>query len=235
MQNTLALEGDVDRIDEFHDFGVRMMQPTYNSQTLVGDGCTERTDAGLSHFGVDVVERLNDLDMVVDLSHCGHATSMDAIDVSEAPPAFTHAMCRGLYEHPRGKTDEELEAFAERDGFFGVVALPTFLGLSEDLEAMVDHIEHAAEIVGVDCVGITTDWGTWTKEVPGPLQDGLREMFFEHIGFGEGELGVDGAIEPLTSSEEWLEIPRASGARLQQGRGPEDLWRELPRLLAVRH
>lgn len=114
-----------------------------------------------------------------------------------------------LYEHPRGKTDEELEALAERDGFFGVVALPIFLGLSEDLEAMVDHIEHAAEIVGVDCVGIATDWGTWTKEVPGPLQDGLREMFFEHIGFGEGELGVDGAIEPLTSSEEWLEIPRA--------------------------
>jgi membrane dipeptidase len=101
-----------------------------------------------------------------------------------------------------------MEAIADVDGFFGVVALPKFLGLTEDLDAMLDHVDHAVDVVGVDRVGIATDWGTWTKEVPSPLQDGLREMFFEHMGFSEGELGIDGAIEPVTSYEDWLEIPR---------------------------
>lgn len=209
MQNADALAGNVDRVDELYDFGVRIMQLTYNSRNLLGDGCTERTDVGLSNFGVEVVERLNDLGMVVDVSHCGHSTAMDAIEVSDAPPAFTHTTCRAVYDHPRGKTDEELQAMADAGGYVGVVALPSFLGGTEDIEAMIDHIDHLADLIGPDRIWISTDWGVSTPEVPVPLREGLKEFYYEDMGFTEDSLGFDEPLGPMTEWRQWHEIPKA--------------------------
>ncbi|MGH9334781.1 MAG: dipeptidase, partial [Vicinamibacteria bacterium] len=97
FQNATMLEGKVENLDGLFELGTRCIQLTYNSRNLLGDGCTERTNAGLSDFGVGVVERMNELGIIVDLSHCGRRTSADGIEVSRKPPAFTHTFCEALY------------------------------------------------------------------------------------------------------------------------------------------
>jgi membrane dipeptidase len=85
------------------------MQLTYNQRNLVGDGCTERTNAGLSDYGIEVVERMNELGIVVDLSHCGRATTDDGIQFSRAGASINHSMCEALHRnHPRAKTDAQI-------------------------------------------------------------------------------------------------------------------------------
>lgn len=84
-------------LDALYDLGTRCIQLTYNSRNLLGDGCTERTNAGLSDFGVSVVQRMNELGIIVDLSHCGEQTSHDGIAFSKQPAAFTHSMCKSVY------------------------------------------------------------------------------------------------------------------------------------------
>ncbi|MFB6149982.1 MAG: dipeptidase [Halobacteriales archaeon] len=209
IQDTVAIEDDLDRLDALYDFGVRVAQLTYNSRNRVGDGCTERTDGGLSEFGLKVVERLNELGMVVDLSHCGEATTADGIEHTDVPPAFTHAFCRSRNDHPRGKRDEKIKALAEADGYMGIVAVPFFLGGSADIEAMIDHLEHAVDILGPDRVGVGTDWGYWTPDVPEPLREGIEEMF-RGLGFrGEHAVTVGDGIPPMDAYSDWSAIPEA--------------------------
>lgn len=127
FQNTTCLEGRLPPIDLFHRLGLRIMQLTYQKANLVGDGCgSRRADtAGLTDFGVTVVERLNELRIVVDLSHVGHATTMDALEFSKQPPTFTHTNCHGTFgfKFMRGKSDEDLQAMAERGGVAGMTCI----------------------------------------------------------------------------------------------------------------
>lgn len=212
-QNATALEGRIDRVNQLHDSGIRIMQLTYNRRNRLGDGCYERTDAGLSDFGIDVVKRLNDLNVIVDVSHCGPSTSFDAIHYSDAPICCTHTVCKSINDHPRAISDELLERIGETNGYVGIASLPQFLKRTEDMDALVDHIEHAAKFVGFDQVGIGTDWGSKAPEVPEPLREPIREMqsegiwnmgedSSEHSIFGEG-------LPPMTSYDQWHEIPRA--------------------------
>ena len=101
FQNATMLEGDPANLDVFHRFGVRIIQLTYNDRNLLGDGCLEPANAGLSKHGRDVVAHMNELRMIVDLSHCGLQTTSDGIAQSTRPVAITHSGCRGVFEHPR--------------------------------------------------------------------------------------------------------------------------------------
>ena len=160
FQNATMLEGRLENLDPLHELGARCIQLTYNSQNRLGSGCTERVDGGLSDFGVAVVERLNELGIVVDLSHCGRRTSMDGIEVSESPAAFTHTFCEAIYnDHPRAKTDEQIRAMSEKGGITGIASLGYFVGPDPDtsLEDYVDHILHAVRIGGIEHVGVSTD------------------------------------------------------------------------------
>jgi membrane dipeptidase len=158
FQNATMLEGDLDNLQLFYNFGVRIIQLTYNDRNLLGDGCLEPANAGLSRFGRDVVARMNELGILVDLSHCGDRTTADAIAASSQPVAITHSGCRAVYDHPRSKRDEELRAMAEKGGVIGIYLMP-FLNprgqpTSDDL---VRHIEHAVRVCGEDHVGIGSD------------------------------------------------------------------------------
>src|SRR5207253_1958845 len=125
----------------------------------VGVGCTERVDAGLSNFGLQVVERCNQLGVIVDTSHCGRLTTLDACRASRTPVIANHASARAVHAHVRGKSDEELDAIAASGGLIGVVAVPFFLaGGHPTIEAMLDHIDYIAGRVGWRHVGIGTDW-----------------------------------------------------------------------------
>lgn len=163
FQNTTHLGGSVnvdielDNIDIFYGLGVRVMQLTYNLRNFVGDGCTERYESGLSYFGVRVVERMNELGMLVDTSHCGYQTTLDAVEVSKVPLAATHTTCKAVYPHNRGKTDEELKAIAEKGGYIGITQIPAFLGGKGTIKEFLDHVDYAVELVGVDHIGIGSD------------------------------------------------------------------------------
>ena len=160
FQNATMLEGELENLDPLYELGTRCIQLTYNSQNRLGSGCTERVDGGLSDFGVAVVGRMNELGIVVDLSHCGRRTSMDGIEVSEQPPSFTHTFCETLYpDHPRAKTDEQIRAMSDKGGITGITALGYFVGPDPDtsLEDYVDHILHAVKIGGIEHVGVSTD------------------------------------------------------------------------------
>ena len=158
-QNTSGLDNDLDNLILFRDLGVRIIQLTYNSQNLVGAGCWETNDSGLTDFGHEVVSAMNDLGILIDLSHVGPKTSDDAIKYSKRPVAYTHC-CPMLKQHARNKTDEQLRAIAKANGFVGFASYTPFLPKGEDstLADCVSAIDYVINIVGENRVGIGTDW-----------------------------------------------------------------------------
>jgi membrane dipeptidase len=158
-QNATPLGDEVERLDELHRRGVRIVQLTYNTRNLLGDGCLERTNAGLSRFGVEVVERMNAMRMLVDVSHCGEGTTLDGIAASKAPVAITHAGCAAVYAHPRNKSDAVLRAMADRGGVIGIYQINPYLGAKErnTLDDYLAHVDHAVNVAGIDHVGIGSD------------------------------------------------------------------------------
>ena len=159
-QNTSALEDRAEFVELFRDLGVRVMQLTYNTQNLVGSGCWESRDGGLSDFGRDVVDEMNRCGVLVDLSHVGPKTSADAVRHSAKPVAYTHCCPSGLMEHPRNKSDGELRAVADRGGLVGVATYPPFLPWGEEttVDQCVEVFEYVIDVAGEDAVGIGTDF-----------------------------------------------------------------------------
>lgn len=171
FQSTDPIEKDLRLLSVFWTLGVRIIQLTYNERNYIGDGCLERTDCGLSHFGLAVIEEMNRLGILVDLSHVGYRTTMEAIEASQLPVSFTHANPRALCDHPRNKTDEQIRAVAGRGGVIGATAFPLFLsaGSEATIEDLVDVVDYLVQLVGVDHVGIgsdftyaqTKEWFSW--------------------------------------------------------------------------
>ena len=159
-QNASPLESDLDRLALFHALGVRIIQITYNERNLLGNGCYERTDDGLSRFGQDAIREMNRLGILVDLSHVGDRTTLEAAELSEAPVSCTHANARAFVDHPRNKTDDALRLVVEKGGVIGANAFPPYLrnGFESTLQDYVDAIDDLVERVGIDHVGIGTDY-----------------------------------------------------------------------------
>lgn len=163
FQNATMIENSVDNLEVLYEAGTRWIQLTYNQRNLIGDGCTERTNVGLSDFGIEVVNRMNELGIIVDLSHCGAKTTMEGIQFSKAGATINHSMCEALYpKHPRAKTDEQIRAMAEKGGVMGIICLGYMIGPDPGgettLETYVDHIDHAVKIAGIDHVGLAADY-----------------------------------------------------------------------------
>ena len=162
FQNTEMLGRDLGRLDMFRQLGVLVIQLTYNTRNLIGDGCLEPGDAGISELGRDAITRMNALGIAVDLSHCGTRTTATGIAASAKPPLITHSGCREVYRHPRSKEDRELKAMADKGGVLGIYLMP-FLGGAEGPkkastgDAVIRHIEHAIKVCGADHVGIGSD------------------------------------------------------------------------------
>jgi len=160
FQDTVPFGEDLDRIAEFHGLGVRIVQLTYNDRNYVGSGSLVPVDEGLTDFGAAAVERMDDLGILIDLSHCGPRTTMDGIRMARRPVSITHTGCNAVYSHPRNKDDEALRATADGGGVVGIYLMPFLTGSGEaSLADVVAHIEHALDICGEDHVGIGTDQG----------------------------------------------------------------------------
>lgn len=160
FQNTLALEGDIRLLSLFREIGIRIIQLTYNERNLVGNGCFERLDGGLSKFGIKLVKEMNNMGLLIDLSHVGFKSTMEAIKVSEKPVVITHSNPRALFDYPRNKTDEQIKFLALKGGVIGASFWPFFLkkGMDSTIEDYLDNIEYLVNLVGVDYVSIASDF-----------------------------------------------------------------------------
>jgi membrane dipeptidase len=173
-QDTTMLEGDLNNLAVFADLGVRIVQPTYNVRNLMGDGCIEKADGGLSKMGYDFIAQMNRLNLLLDLSHAGPRTIAEGIAASRAPMAITHTGCRALVDLPRNTRDSELKALAARGGVAGIYFMPFLRESSQPhAEDLIRHIEYAVNVCGEDHIGLGTD-----GSISGvPLTDAYRESF----------------------------------------------------------
>lgn len=160
FQNAIQVGTELQHLDEFIGRGVRIVQLTYNDVNAFGAGSTAAEDLGLTTSGHELVAKLNDMDVMVDLSHSNRQTCLDAVAASTAPVSINHTGARALNDVPRNKTDEELRAVADSGGFVGIYFMP-FLTADSHPGPMdvVRHIEHALNVCGEDHVGIGTDGG----------------------------------------------------------------------------
>lgn len=160
FQNAAQLGDDASRADIFANLGVRIFQLTYNLRNQLGGGSMAPADVGLTAFGRQVIDRLNANRVMVDLSHSGRQTCLDALKASKQPISINHTGCQALNDLPRNKSDEELRGVAERGGFVGIYFM-LFLNKTGHATAadVVAHIEHAIQVCGEDHVGIGTDGG----------------------------------------------------------------------------
>ncbi len=185
----LAIGNDLTRLDLLYSVGVRLAGLTYNRKNYIGDGQLERNAGGLSEFGLEVVRRMNQLGIAVDVSHASVPTAMDAIALSEAPVTFSHNASYTLRPTTRTRTDEELLACAQKGGLIAITAVPNSLSddPKQDIECVLDHYDYMAQLVGVDHVGIGTDTnvgdhvdfhrkvlGRTDDQLPAPYLDGLE-------------------------------------------------------------
>lgn len=158
FQNAVQVGTDTSRIRQFADLGVRVVQLTYNPANHLGDGSMAPQNRGLTPFGREVVEALNEANLMVDLSHSGQHTCLDAAKHSSQPISINHTGCRAVTDLPRNKTDEELRLVADKGGFIGIYFMPYLNPTGHATAAdVVEHIVHAVNVCGEDQVGIGTD------------------------------------------------------------------------------
>ncbi|MCW5964133.1 MAG: membrane dipeptidase [Bryobacterales bacterium] len=141
----------------FYQLGIRMMHVTYNRRNMLGDGCAETSNGGLSDFGRAAIAEMNSVGVIVDVAHCGWQTSLEAAKASSKPMVASHSGCADLHQHIRCKPDNVIRAIVDTGGLVGICCIPSFLGRSHDINAMLDHIDYAVKRFGADHVAIGTD------------------------------------------------------------------------------
>ena len=220
FQNVSAFEDKLEYIGFFKGQGVGIAQIAYNTQNLVGTGCYESKDGGLSDFGHDVIAEMNRVGIMCDLSHVGPVTSKDVIVASEKPVCYSHCLPSGLKAHPRNKSDEELRFIAERGGFIGATMFSPFLrkGIESTVDDYVEAIDYVIDLAGEDCVGIGTDF----------TQDQPKE-FFDYLthdkGYGRRLTDFGEIVNPL-GLQTIGEFPNLTAA-MQRAGWPQDKIRKV--------
>jgi microsomal dipeptidase-like Zn-dependent dipeptidase len=184
LQNCSAIEDDIGLVEVLYDLGVRFMQLTYNNQSLLASGCYEPVDSGVTRMGKEVIAEMNRLGMVIDMSHSGERSTLEAIEHSKRPIAITHANPSFWHQAPRNKSDKVLDALRDSGGMIGLSLYPHHLKGGSDC-AVADFAAMAkrlADRIGPSHVAIGSDlcqdqpdkvveWmrsGRWTKQGSAP-------------------------------------------------------------------
>jgi membrane dipeptidase len=158
----------VDDVDRFYALGQRVSQLTYNDNRL-GGGSTGPKDIGLSAYGAGIIERMNKLGIVVDVSHCADRTTFDAIEASSKPVLVTHSNCRALVAKARCKTDQTIKRMAAKGGVMGITLVRSFVRPTgaASIEDVLNHIDHVVSIAGIEHVGLGTDVDLQGRDIAG--------------------------------------------------------------------
>jgi membrane dipeptidase len=156
-QQWVSVEDELRYLQVYFQLGIRMMHLTYQRRNMIGDGSGEPANAGLSDFGRAVIREMNRVGVIPDCAHSGWQTSLEAAQLSEKPLVASHSTCGGIYPHIRSKPDEVIKAIADTGGMIGICCIPRYLRGKGDITALLDHIDYAVKLVGVEHVGIGTD------------------------------------------------------------------------------
>ena len=212
-QETDGFGKDLNLLQQMYNFGLRVVQLTYNNHNLIGAGCMEENNAGLSSFGIKFVEKLNELGIVVDVGHCGKQTTLDACKYSTTPVIASHTAAESVYFHARAKSDEELKAIAQTGGVIGIFAMPWFIAETPEdttIEHFLNHIDYVVNLVGVDHVGIGTDW-------PMPqtkwMALAFKDLVAPSLGFKPGDGPSTEFVKGLKDYRSFINITRGLMAR----------------------
>ncbi len=161
IENGLALDGHLDRLQHFAQRGIVYMTLCHNGDNDICDSARgNHTHNGISAFGKQVVREMNRLGILVDLSHAGEKSFYDALEMSSQPIVCSHSSCHALCDHPRNLTDDQMRALAAKGGVMQITMYNGFLvkdGEATVLDAL-RHLDHAIEVMGIDYVGIGTDF-----------------------------------------------------------------------------
>jgi len=213
FQNIGPLEGDLSLLPIFYRLGIRIMQLTYHFKNICGDGCKEPSDAGLSLFGRDLIARMNDLGMVVDLAHVGERTARDAIEASRHPAIASHSNAYARVPAYQNKSDDTIRALARRGGVICVTAFPRMLEPDPTVDTLLDHIEHIVRLVGPDHVGLGLDFAEGWADSP---------IHRKKL------LAIDGKIYDYPSGIETIsKLPNITRGLVSRGYSDEDIERIL--------
>jgi membrane dipeptidase len=187
-----------DDVKTFYEIGQRCSQLTYNSQNMIGSGSTERVDGGVSDFGIEIIKAMNKGGMLVDVSHSGDRTTLDAIELSPKPIAITHSNCRALNDHPRLKTDEAIIALGKKGGVMGISGVRMFVTHQEPttIENIVDHIDHVVKLTSIDHVGVGSDYDLYGYDDMDPAQNKMLRGSYKSSYAFRDKLDTDGYDTP---------------------------------------
>jgi membrane dipeptidase len=211
-QNPSCIEDDIGLVEVLHRLGMRFMQLTYNNQSLLATGCYEAEDRGLSRMGREVVREMNRVGMVVDMSHSGERSTLEAIEHSTRPIAITHANPASWYPARRNKSDTVLKALAESGGMLGLSLYPHHLrgGSQCSLQDFCDMAARAIDVMGPANVGIGSDL---CQDQPDSIVEWMRVgRWTKAIDYGEGSADAPG-FPPMP---DWFEDNRDFG-RIAEG------------------
>ncbi len=156
-QQWLTVPEELSYVRIFFQLGIRMMHLTYQRRNMIGDGCGETSNAGLSDFGRAAIVEMNRIGIVPDCAHSGWQTSLEAAKTSSKPVVASHTSCSALHPHIRSKPDEILKAIVDSGGYAGICCIPRFLRKAGDISTLLDHIDHVTKKFGADYVAIGTD------------------------------------------------------------------------------
>jgi len=186
FQGTAPFEDNLGWVDVSYKLGVRHALMAYNEKNRVGCGCHVAEDTGLTDFGRELIREMNRVGMIVDCAHTGYRTTMETIEASQSPAVISHTNARALCDHPRCVWDDQIQACAAKGGVLGMTGLSGFLGEGGATpERLVDHIDHVANLVGPQHVGLGLDYvydietfSTFVARMPDryPPESGYRDM-----------------------------------------------------------
>lgn len=218
-QNTLDLGTNIERLNQFHMFGMRMIQLTYNTVNFVGGGCMDRADCGVTSFGAEVIGRMDELGIIVDVSHCGEATTLDACRLSRNPVVISHTGARDLLDNARNKSADALKSVADTGGYVGIFCVPQFLtdAAEPTIEHFLDHLEYIADLIGVGHVGIGTDWPLQSPEWG---MDRLRDWLYG-LGFSSSD-GFE-APSTLRGFDDYRDLPNITRGLVSRGFSDQEI------------
>ncbi|HEX4196243.1 MAG TPA: membrane dipeptidase [Caulobacteraceae bacterium] len=225
FQGTESFDRNIDLVEVYYRLGVKHALLAYNQKNSVGDGCHERTDGGLSRFGIALIQEMNRVGMIVDCSHTGYRTTMDAFEHSTQPVIFSHSDPKALWDHPRNITDDQIDACAASGGVIGINGIGVFIGENDaSTPLLLKQIDYLVQRVGPDHVGIGLDWvfdlhsllvgvqkagetypgggyANFQMQIGQPEQ--LPELTEGMIGLGYGEADIRGIL-----GLNWLRVAR---------------------------
>ncbi len=160
VENADCTEGRLNVLRALYELGVRSIGLTHNVSSCAADGCLEaRPGVGLTHFGVRLVQEMNRIGMLVDLAHVSESAFYSALEVTSKPVIFSHGNARALWDHPRNLTDAQLKALAANRGVIGLSYVLMFIDKEKpSLERFLDHVDHVADVAGVDVIGLGGDF-----------------------------------------------------------------------------